>query len=79
TDMVALLPLDGVAGPEQHLGMADTDIVRGMLERHWQHTNSPKAKSILARWEAVRRQFVKVLPFEYQRALGELARAKKVA
>ena len=35
-----------------------------------------RAKTLLENWDESRRQFVKVLPTEYKRALGEMA-AKK--
>jgi glutamate synthase (NADPH/NADH) large chain len=43
-----------------------------LIERHFRHTGSERAKALLADWENARGRFVKVLPTEYKRALGEL-------
>jgi len=58
--------------------MTDEALLKGLVERHFQFTGSPRAKSLLENWDAARRQFVKVFPHEYKRALGEIG-AKKAA
>jgi glutamate synthase domain-containing protein 3 len=56
-----------------HLGMADELILRRLIEGHARHTGSAQAKHLLENWQARLGSFVKVLPHEYRRALGELA------
>ncbi|MEA3117557.1 MAG: glutamate synthase large chain, partial [Paraburkholderia sp.] len=61
-----------------HTGVTDEALLKGLVERHFQFTGSPRAKALLENWDASRRQFVKVFPSEYKRALTELG-AKKAA
>jgi glutamate synthase domain-containing protein 3 len=42
------------------------------VERHLRFTGSTLALAMLDDWEAARAKFVKVLPHEYRRALGEM-------
>ena len=83
--MVALEPVLQQAEQERtvdralwHAGTTDEALLKGLVERHFQFTGSPRAKSLLENWDAARRQFVKVFPHEYKRALGEIG-AKKAA
>jgi glutamate synthase (NADPH) large chain len=59
-----------------HTGQTDEALLKGLVERHFQFTGSPRAKALLESWDASRRQFVKVFPTEYKRALAEIG-AKK--
>ena len=59
-----------------HPPAADEAILRELIERHFRHTGSSRAKEILADWERARGRFVKVFPHEYRRALKELAGAR---
>ena len=52
--------------------ITDEQILKNLIERHFRYTGSERAKAILADWENARARFVKVLPTEYKRALGEL-------
>jgi glutamate synthase (NADPH/NADH) large chain len=52
--------------------LTDEAILKNLIERHFKHTGSERAKAILADWEKSRARFVKVFPTEYKRALGEL-------
>jgi len=45
--------------------------VRGMLEDHLRHTESPQARRLLDDWELTLPCFVKVIPVEYRRVLAE--------
>jgi glutamate synthase domain-containing protein 2/glutamate synthase domain-containing protein 3 len=76
--MVELEGLTEVPSPTSHLGMADTMLLRSLIENHARHTGSERAKTILANWNVWLPKFIKVMPTEYRRALGELA-AKKAA
>jgi glutamate synthase (NADPH/NADH) large chain len=85
--MVDLLPV--LAGDEQErqidkslwhsktrgsIGETDETILRGLIERHFKHTGSTRARNLLDDWARSRAKFVKVFPKEYQRALFDLAK-----
>src|SRR5690606_24302718 len=61
----------------QRGGERDTDeaILRRLIEDHFRYTGSFRAREILGDWEASRGKFIKVMPTEYRRALGEMWRA----
>jgi glutamate synthase (NADPH) large chain len=61
-----------------HLGQADETLLKKLVEDHHRWTGSLRAREILDQWAQQRGKFVKVLPLEYKRALGEMA-AKKSA
>jgi len=62
----------------RHLGRADDELLRSLIEKHAQLTGSVRARTILDQWPAYRGRFVKVMPHEYRRALKEMAAKKKV-
>jgi glutamate synthase domain-containing protein 3 len=62
-EMIDLEPITGVKEAAE---------VRGMIERHFALTGSRKAEEILGNWEFYLPQFVKVLPMEYRRVLGQM-------
>ncbi|NOL50142.1 glutamate synthase subunit alpha [Pelistega europaea] len=57
----------------------DEKILRRLVEDHHRHTGSERAAALLADWETARKQFVKVIPNDYRRALIELWQAKQAA
>jgi glutamate synthase (NADPH/NADH) large chain len=57
-------------------GEADETILRRLVEAHFRHTGSFRAKEVLSDWANQRAKFVKVFPTEYRRALGELAASR---
>ena len=61
----------------QRGGERETDeaILRRLVEEHFRHTGSFRARDILGDWESARGKFVKIMPTEYRRALGEMWRA----
>jgi glutamate synthase domain-containing protein 2/glutamate synthase domain-containing protein 3/glutamate synthase domain-containing protein 1 len=59
---------------EMVLTRADERELKGMIERHVSLTGSLKGKAILGDWPAARQRFVKVLPMEYRRVLGQMSR-----
>jgi glutamate synthase (NADPH/NADH) large chain len=61
-------------------GASETDeaILRSLLERHFKHTGSTRARNLLDDWARSRAKFVKVFPTEYKRALAEMYAAKQV-
>ncbi|TXI93019.1 MAG: glutamate synthase subunit alpha [Burkholderiaceae bacterium] len=50
----------------------DEAILRGLIERHFKHTGSTRARNLLDDWARIRAKFVKVFPNEYKRALAEM-------
>jgi len=52
---------------------ADETILKRLIERHFKHTGSTRARLLLDNWADSRGKFVKVFPNEYKRALVELA------
>ncbi|MGQ0621577.1 MAG: glutamate synthase-related protein [Panacagrimonas sp.] len=61
-------------------GLPQTDevILKNLIQRHFKHTGSTRARNLLDDWAEARQQFVKVFPHEYKRALMEM-NAPKVA
>ncbi len=55
-----------------HRGESDEAQLRKLLEDHNRWTGSKRARDLLDTWETSRLKFVKVLPIEYKRALGEI-------
>jgi glutamate synthase (NADPH/NADH) large chain len=62
-------------------GERETDeaILRSLIERHFKHTGSTRARNLLDDWARSRAQFIKVFPTDYKRALIEMAAAKMSA
>ena len=54
----------------------DADFLRVAIVKHVTLTGSRYAERLLENWDTVRRQFVKVMPREYKRALAEQARKR---
>jgi glutamate synthase (NADPH/NADH) large chain len=52
-------------------------LVHGMIERHFQHTESTLARRVLDNWELMVPQFVKVMPTDYKRVLQARRAARK--
>ena len=53
----------------------DETILRRLVEDHYRYTGSFRSRDVLDDWARARMSFVKVMPTEYRRALGELWRA----
>jgi glutamate synthase (NADPH/NADH) large chain len=64
----------GMGDPLTH----DAARLRILVERHLRHTGSARAAKLLVDWDSSLRQFVKVTPTDYRRALTEL-RAERAA
>ena len=56
----------------KHLNLPDKVILKTLIEKHCQYTNSNIAEKILNDWDAELENFVKVMPIEYKRALIEM-------
>ncbi|MFH0940385.1 MAG: glutamate synthase large subunit [Candidatus Omnitrophota bacterium] len=52
----------------------DIKTVRGLLEAHLRYTGSDVAKKILDNWDRELAKFVRVMPLEYKRVLGQAER-----
>ena len=62
-----------------HRGQTDEEQLRKLLDDHLRWTGSRRARELLDNWAASREKFVKVLPTEYKRALGEIHARKQAA
>jgi glutamate synthase domain-containing protein 3 len=64
-------------------GLSQDDAIelRAMVEEHERRTGSPVAARVLAEWGELlaRGAFVKVMPHDYKRVLGELAEREALA
>lgn len=69
-EMVELLPLDQ---------QEDIDYVKTLLQEFKEKTGSLIAAELLEKWPQPTSKFIKVFPYEYQRALRQLAEEKKAA
>jgi glutamate synthase (NADPH) large chain len=57
---------------------ADETILKRLIERHFKHTGSTRARNLLDDWANSRGKFVKVFPTEYKRALEEMHNASSM-
>ncbi|MCG2585124.1 glutamate synthase-related protein [Massilia sp. TS11] len=57
---------------------ADETILKRLIERHFKHTGSTRARNLLDDWANGRSKFVKVFPTDYKRALKEMYTAAQV-
>jgi glutamate synthase (NADPH/NADH) large chain len=48
---------------------SDVALLKQLIERHARYTHSARARHVLARWDETARQFVRVVPTEYLKAL----------
>ena len=60
----------------KHLNLADEVILKTLIEKHGQNTDSSIAKKILSNWDKELENFIKVMPIEYKRALTEMSSSK---
>lgn len=54
----------------------DQKFVKNLLEEFINHTGSVVAKEVLSQWPAICSKFIKVFPYEYQKALKALEESK---
>src|SRR5690606_34855841 len=57
----------------------DESIVRTLVENHFRLTGSFRARDLLGDWDKARKQFVKVMPTDYKRALAEIWQSEQTA
>ncbi len=58
-------------------GVRETDeaILKRLVENHFRYTGSFGARDLVSHWESARGKFIKIMPVDYKRALGEMWRA----
>lgn len=57
----------------------DLDVVQKLLEEFYEYTGSLIAQELLKTWPEPAKKFVKVFPYEYQRALKQMALTQQAA
>ena len=65
----AMVDIRALEANPVHTTCSDAELLRDLLTAHARYTTSPKARTILAQWTRYAPRFVKVLPYEYERAL----------
>ena len=55
----------------------DVEVVKGLLTKHVQYTQSTVAEKILDNWNGYQSKFVKVMPKQYKRVLEAIKRGKE--
>jgi glutamate synthase (ferredoxin) len=55
----------------------DLEAVQELIRRHAEHTQSTRARKVLANWDRMLPKFVKVMPRDYKRALAAMKRAQE--
>lgn len=50
---------------------ADNKELQQLIAKHYEYTNSPRAKSILDNWDMEVNKFIKVMPIEYKKVLQD--------
>ena len=58
----------------ENLQESDLKTVHELLQNHVDYTNSPKATEILKDWKKLNKNFIKVMPTDYKKALELLAK-----
>ena len=57
------------------LDAKDEEMVRKLVEKHFEYTASPRARFILDQWQQLVKKFVKVFPHDYKRVLNAASNA----
>ena len=61
----------------EDLTYKDIDKVQDLIKNHVEYTNSNRAKNILENWDKTRKNFIKVMPTDYKKALEILEKEKE--
>jgi glutamate synthase (NADPH/NADH) large chain len=64
---------------EELVNKNDLSILKQLIEKHFQYTDSEVANNILNDWDNQINNFVKVMPTDYKRVLEEISQTKKEA
>ncbi len=62
----------------EHLEDAEALEVKGMIQRHWEYTQSRRAREVLDDWDRLAPRFVRVIPKDYKRMMEAIGRAKSL-
>jgi len=54
----------------------DKQVVKNLLSKHVEYTNSTVAENILNNWSDYQSKFIKVMPKDYKRVLNAIKRAE---
>ena len=86
--MVAIEPVLSSSEQEKTQGMdiwhslargsereTDEAILKRLVENHFRYTGSFGARDLVSNWASARSKFIKIMPIDYKRALGEMWRA----
>jgi glutamate synthase (ferredoxin) len=60
----------------EDISTEDASELKAAIEKHALYTNSKKANTLLADWDTSLKNFVKVMPIEYKKALERLAKGE---
>jgi glutamate synthase (NADPH/NADH) large chain len=52
--------------------------IKTLIQSHYHHTKSPKAKNVLDKWNELKNQFIKVMPEEYKKALERMKKEEEL-
>ena len=58
----------------ENLQVKDLKTVKELVQNHVKHTKSPKGTDILKNWKKLSKNFIKVMPTDYKRALEMMAK-----
>ena len=58
----------------EDLQVKDLETVKELVQKHVEHTKSPKGTDILKNWKKLSKNFIKVMPTDYKRALEMMAK-----
>jgi glutamate synthase domain-containing protein 3 len=58
---------------EELIDAEEIELVRGLIAKHVQYTDSGVGRRVLERWAECQRKFVKIMPVDYRRVLREAA------
>jgi len=58
---------------------AESKELLALIEEHRDRTGSPPAAALVSSWDEAVARFVKVLPYDYERAMAEQARREDTA
>jgi glutamate synthase (ferredoxin) len=61
----------------EDLGRDDLQQLKQLITNHKEYTASEKATAILNKWETEQKNFIKVMPTDYKKALARLAEEAK--
>jgi glutamate synthase domain-containing protein 2/glutamate synthase domain-containing protein 1/glutamate synthase domain-containing protein 3 len=67
----------GMVGLEKIEEDEDVELVKGLLTKHVQYTQSSVAENILDNWDKYQSKFVKVMPTAYKNVLAAIKRGKE--